>query len=111
MPDSGGTTPPTEPTKIFGECGAGSKNAIPLKKFSVAPTEMSDLCAKGNPSAVTEHADKYTWSCIGENGGSSAVCEGEREGVEPRGFKTRWGAGTAQMEIWYTGSGIVYWGN
>ncbi|MDD4617145.1 MAG: hypothetical protein PHW76_08570, partial [Alphaproteobacteria bacterium] len=53
--------------KIDGVCGSANDTATASK-----PT--SNLCSKGTPSTVAG-SGPWTWSCLGQNGGSDASCK------------------------------------
>ena len=60
--------------KINGACGAAHGTVQ-----STAPS--TTRCNAGEPSAVsTSSADKYTWSCVGENAGTTANCTACKSG-------------------------------
>ena len=61
------------PTPIHGTCGS----AITSGPFTIAPA--ANLCATGTASAVDESVSAYTWTCLGESGGTnSGQCSATR---------------------------------
>lgn len=66
------TKTPELPKPVPGIC-SGASNNIPT---FTAPT---NLCTSGTPSVVTDHGDRFTWSCGGVNGGNNISCEAPKK--------------------------------
>ncbi len=63
------------PTPINGSCGSSHNTTVSSK-----PT--SNLCNKGNASTVSG-SGPWSWSCSGQNGGTTASCNAEKAGPPP----------------------------
>lgn len=62
--DTTGTPPP--PTLINGNCGSDNGKSL--------ASTPANLCAAGTPSGVSG-SGPWTWSCQGQNGGTTANCQ------------------------------------
>lgn len=66
------TKTPELPKPVHGIC-SGASNNIPTF------TAPANLCTSGAPSVVTDHGDRFTWSCGGVNGGNNISCEAPKK--------------------------------
>ncbi len=78
IPPSNGGWSPTQQNPplslLSGSCGTSNGQT-----FSTLPT--SNLCTIGTPSSITQWSTNYTWSCLGQNGGTTASCSANKQSV------------------------------
>lgn len=74
------STPAPAPVanKINGKCGSANSSASRSNPKCAGKAPSSSLCSSGSASSISfkpnKHGVGWTWSCAGQNGGSSASC-------------------------------------